>query len=301
MEVTARPFARWVALRSIGATYTWWRDQAVRLEAAGYDGVACWDHFISRGTKTDPVVECWTTLTGVAAVTTRLRVMPFVLNVMNRHPAVVARATATLQELAGGRLTIGIGIGGHPVEHHAYGMPYPEAAERVARLEEAVAVMRALWTGGPVTRPSPFYPLEAAHAYPVPDPVPAIIVGGETPAGARLAARVGDGWTSGAATFAERRALYEDTLAAVGRERSRMTVLVAFELGAGDSLAGSPWAEEPDAEVARWTERGADGAVIAARTTADVDLLVAAAERAGSVASTGPVGPWPGRSAGAGR
>ena len=149
--MTPVPFATHVALRSIGATYPWWRDQAIRLEAAGYDGVACWDHFISRGVKTDPVVECWTTLTGVAAVTTRLRVMPFVLNVMNRHPAVVARAAATLQEVASGRLTLGIGIGGHPVEHHAYGIPYPDVAERVARLEEAVAVLRALWTGGPVT------------------------------------------------------------------------------------------------------------------------------------------------------
>ena len=274
-----RPFTVHVALRSIGATYPWWRDQAVRLEAAGYDGVACWDHFISRGVKSDPVVECWTTLTGVAAVTTRLRVMPFVLNVMNRHPALVARAAATLQELSSGRLTLGIGIGGHPLEHQVYGMPYPDITERVARLEEAVAVLRALWTGGPVTRGSPFYPLEGAHAFPVPDPVPAIIVGGESPAGARLAARVGDGWTTGAPTYPERHGLYEDALAAAGRSRVAMTVLVAFELAKDESLVGSPWVEEAAAEAARWAELGADGAVIAARTTADVDLLVAAAER----------------------
>jgi len=277
--VSQRPFAVHVALRSIGATYQWWRDQALRLEAAGYDGVACWDHFIGRGARTDPVLECWTTLTGVAAVTTRLRLMPFVLNVMNRHPALVARAATTLQELSTGRLTLGIGIGGHPAEHRAYGMPYPPIPERVARLEEAVAVLRALWTGGPVTRDSPFYPLVDAHAFPVPVPVPAIIVGGETPAGARLAARVGDGWTTGAPTYPERRGLYEDTLAAAGRERATTTVLVAFELTRSQSLAGSPWVEDPAAEAARWAELGADGAVIAARTTEDVDRLVAAAER----------------------
>ncbi|MBP1705668.1 MAG: luciferase family protein [Chloroflexi bacterium] len=277
--MTPRPFATWVALRSIGARYPWWREQALRLEQAGYDGVACWDHFISRGTKTDPVVECWTTLTGVAAVTERLRVMPFVLNVMNRHPAVVARAAATLQEVSGGRLTLGIGIGGHPVEHDAYGIPYPPVEERVARLEEAVAVIRALWTGGPVSRPSPFYPLVSAHAFPVPEPLPAIVVGGETPAGARLAARVGDGWTTGAPTFPERRRIYDEALAAAGRERSATTVLVSFELGKDDTLAGSPWVEDPGDEAARWAELGADGAVIAARTTADVDRLVAAAER----------------------
>ncbi len=168
----ARPFTVHVALRSIGSTYPWWRDQALRLEAAGYDGVACWDHFISRGIRTDPVLECWTTLTGVAAVTTRLRLMPFVLNVMNRHPALVARAAATLQQVSSGRLALGIGIGGHPAEHHAYGMRYPAVPERVARLEDAVAVIRALWTGGPVTRESPFYPLREAHAFPVPEPGP---------------------------------------------------------------------------------------------------------------------------------
>ena len=66
-------------------------------------------------------------------------------------------------------------------------MEFPEARERAARLTEAVAVMRALWTGGPVTRSSPFYPLREAYAHPVPVPPPPIIIGGETAAGARLA------------------------------------------------------------------------------------------------------------------
>ncbi|MCU0483925.1 MAG: LLM class flavin-dependent oxidoreductase, partial [Chloroflexi bacterium] len=137
------------------------------------------------------------------------------------------------------------------------------------------------------TRPSPFYPLSEAHAFPVPRPVPAVIVGGESPAGARLAARVGDGWTSGAGTFPERYRIYVDALAAAGRPREAMTVLVAFELGVDASLAGSPWAEDPDAEVARWAELGANGAVIAARTTADVDRLVAAAERRSGASTAG--------------
>jgi len=277
--VGERSFEVHVALRSIGASYLWFRDSALRLEGAGYDGVACWDHFISRGVKSDPVLECWTTLTGVAAGTTRLGVMTFVLNVMNRHPAVVARAAATLQELSGGRLTLGIGIGGHPVEHDAYGIPYPPAPERVARLEEAVATIRALWGGGPVTRESPYYPLREAWAFPVPEPLPRIIVGGESPGGARLAARVGDGWTTRAETFVEREPMYRAALAAAGRARSGTTVLVAFELGRGQSLAGSPWVEEPAAAAARWRALGADGVVIAARTTEDVDRLVAAASR----------------------
>ena len=193
---TAGSFPVIVNLRAIGVSFAWWREQALRLEAAGYAGVAAWDHFVSRGVRTDPVLEAWTTLAAVGGASSRLGLMTFVANVMNRHPAVLARMAATLQEATAGRLTLGIGIGGHPGEHHAYGIPFPDAPERVARLEEAVAVLRALWTGGPVTRPSPFYPLVEAHAFPVPHPMPAIIVGGELRPGATLAARAGDGWTT---------------------------------------------------------------------------------------------------------
>ena len=121
---------------------------------------------MGRGDVSVPVVECWTALSMAAGATSRIGVGSFVLNVMNRHPAVVARMASTLQIASGGRLTLGIGIGGHPKEHAAYGIDFPAAPERVARLEEAVAVIRALWTGGPVTRESAFYPLVDAAAYP---------------------------------------------------------------------------------------------------------------------------------------
>ena len=143
---------------------------------------------------------------------------PFVLNVMNRHPAVVARMASTLQIASGGRLILGIGIGGAPKEHAAYGMDFPTAPERVARLEEAVAVIRALWTGGPVTRDSPFYPLVDAYAYPVPDPAAADHrSGGETPAGARLAGRIGDGWSTFDDNFEANLPLYLEALGRAGQ------------------------------------------------------------------------------------
>jgi len=205
--------------------------------------------------------------------------MTFVLNVMNRPPAVVARMAATLQEASGGRLVLGIGIGGHPAEHLAYGIPFPAAPERVARLEEAVAVLRALWTGGPVRRDSPFYPLADAHAFPVPQPAPPIIVGGESAPGAALAGRIGDGWTVPAPLLAERLPVYLEALAGIGRDRSTASVLAAFDLGKGESLAGSSWVEDPAGTALRWRAAGADGAVVGVRTTDDVDLLVAAASR----------------------
>jgi alkanesulfonate monooxygenase SsuD/methylene tetrahydromethanopterin reductase-like flavin-dependent oxidoreductase (luciferase family) len=218
-------------------------------------------------------------LAAVGGATTRLSLMTFVANVMNRHPAVLARMAATLQEATGGRLILGIGIGGHPAEHTAYGIPFPVVPERVARLEEAVAVLHALWSGGPVTRPSPFYPLADAHAFPVPvRPVP-IVVGAESRPGVELAARLGDGWTTPAATLAERLPAYLDALAAAGRARSAQRVLAAFDLPKGASLAGSPWVQEPAGAAAAWAAAGADGAVLGASTTTDVDLLVAAAAR----------------------
>ena len=67
-----------VSLRTIGVSFAWWREQALRLEEAGYAGVAAWDHFVSRGVRSDPVLEAWTTLAAVGAVTSRIGLMTFV-------------------------------------------------------------------------------------------------------------------------------------------------------------------------------------------------------------------------------
>jgi alkanesulfonate monooxygenase SsuD/methylene tetrahydromethanopterin reductase-like flavin-dependent oxidoreductase (luciferase family) len=270
-----------VCLRAIRAEPVWWLESARRLDAAGYAGLWCWDHFMGKGDPTVPVVEGWTILSMAAAQTSRVTVGTFVLNVMNRHPAVVARMASTLQITSGGRLILGIGIGGAPREHQAYGIDFPPAPERVARLEEAVAVLRALWTGGPVTRPSPFYPLVDAAAYPVPEPAPRIVIGGETPAGARLAGRIGDGWSAFDDNFEANLPTYLESLEASGRQRSDQTVLVGFQgewLGDA-SIRESPWIEAPRETWERWQSAGADGAIVLARTTDDVDALVDAVER----------------------
>ncbi len=270
-----------VCLRAIRAEPAWWLESARRLDAAGYAGLWCWDHFMGRGEKTVPVVEAWTVLSMAAAMTSRVTVAPFVLNLMNRHPALVARMASTLQIASGGRLILGIGIGGAPAEHVAYGMEFPEIPERVARLEEAIAVIRALWTGGPVTRPSPFYPLEDAYAHPVPDPAPRIVIGGETPAGARLAARIGDGWSTFDDNFESNLPRYLEALEAAGRRRADQSVIVGFQgdwLG-DESFRDSPWFHEPRATWERWHEAGADGAIVLARTTDDVDALIDAIAR----------------------
>jgi len=270
-----------VTIRTIRAEPGWWLDSAKRLDAAGYQGVWAWDHFVGQGDRTVPVTEGWTILSMAAAATSRVTVGPFVVNVMNRHPAVLARMASTLQIASGGRLILGMGIGGAPKEHAAYGIEFPEAKERAARLEEAIGVIRALWSGGPVTRPSPWYPLEDAHAFPVPKPPPPIVIGGETPAGARLAGRIGDGWSTFDDNFAQNLPIYLEALAASGRRREDQRLYVGFQgdwLGDAD-IAESPWCRAPRESWERWREAGADGAIVLARTTRDVDALVAAAER----------------------
>ncbi|HEX5012760.1 MAG TPA: LLM class flavin-dependent oxidoreductase [Candidatus Limnocylindrales bacterium] len=271
-----------VSIRTIRSEPGWWLESARRLEAAGYAGVWAWDHFIGQQDRTVPVVEGWTILSIAAAETSRVTIGPFVVNVMNRHPAVLARMASTLQIASGGRLILGVGIGGHPAEHAAYGIDFPEPRERAARLEEAIQVIKALWTGGPVTRPSPFYPLEDAHAFPVPTPPPPIIVGGEKPAGARLAGRVADGWSAFEDNFEQNLPIYLEALEASGRRREHQRVYVGWEGGdwlGDEDIAESPWCLDPRATWERWRDAGADGAIVLARSTADIDALVSATDR----------------------
>ncbi len=270
-----------VTLGSMGVDAAWWLDSARRLDEAGYARVWCWDHFIGKGDRTVPVLEQWTTLAAAAAVTRRIGIGSFVTNVMNRHPAVLARMAGTVQAISSGRLTLGIGIGGHPREHRAYGIDFPDAAERAARLEEAVALIRALWSGGPVTRSGRFYPVADAVAFPRPEPPPPILVGASTPAGVRLAARAGDGWAAESADFERLGARYLEALDAAGRARSDVRIVVGFGGGRSgvDALTDSPWIAAPAETAAYWAAAGADEVTLTARTTADVDRLVKVAGR----------------------
>ncbi len=266
-----------VALGSVGADARWWIESAARLDEAGYHAVWCWDHLVGKGDRTVPVLEQWTTLAAAAAVTRRIGVGSWVADVMHRHPAMLAREAATVQQLSSGRLTVGIGIGGADRGHAAYDMPFPEPAERAARLEEAVAMIRALWTGGPVTLAGRFHSLVDAVAFPRPEPVPRILIGAGTPAGVRLAARAGDGWAAEEPTYERLRDRYLAALESARRARHDVRVVVGFGGGRTgvDALAGSPWIDDRARTAARWARAGADEIVVTARTARDVDRLVA--------------------------
>jgi alkanesulfonate monooxygenase SsuD/methylene tetrahydromethanopterin reductase-like flavin-dependent oxidoreductase (luciferase family) len=270
-----------INLTTIGVRSDWWLESARAAEKAGFAGVWSWDHFISRGKKTDPVLECWTTLAAAAAVTSRIRVGSFINNVMNRHPAVLARMIATIWDQSGGRVELGIGVGGYAPEMEAYGISFPDPPERVAVLEEAVAVLRLLWAGGPANYDGKYLHLKEAWAHPAPEPPPRIIVGGEKPGGARLAARVGDGWTTNAADYDRLLPIHLAELSAHGRSRAQMSHLVAVSLSRDEPLDRQPLIADMAAFAAEWADKGADELVVSWVRPAELPALLDAAERAG--------------------
>ena len=160
-------------------------------EAAGFDGLWTWDHLAGAVHGERQVHECWTLLTTLAAVTERVTIGPLVLNVANREPAMTALMAATLQELSGGRLLLGLGAGGgsdtpYAEEQEALGRTVAPDPRRRAAVRDAVDAIRQTWTGR----------LGGTPGFLVPDPPPPIVVGGFGPRMATLAGEIADGFNT---------------------------------------------------------------------------------------------------------
>ena len=170
------------------------RARAETAEAAGFTGMALMDHLFPPGAVDQPMYEALTTVTWLAAVTERLRLGHLVLCDWFRHPAVLARQAVTLDHLSGGRFELGIGSGSTPGELASYGFGAPGGAERVERLGETLALVRAFWTGGPVDHHGTYFRVDGARQLPVPlDRIP-IVVGGTGPRTMALVAEYADWW-----------------------------------------------------------------------------------------------------------
>jgi probable F420-dependent oxidoreductase len=136
---------------------------------------------------TDPLVS----LAAIAAATSRLELGTAIYLLALRHPLLTARAASTLQDLAGGRLYLGVGTGWLEEEFGAFGVPF---AERVKRFDDAVDVLRKAWAGGPFEHDSPFVSTGGSvQVSPEPTQVP-IVFGGNTERALDRAARMADGW-----------------------------------------------------------------------------------------------------------
>ncbi|HUG35432.1 MAG TPA: LLM class flavin-dependent oxidoreductase [Candidatus Limnocylindrales bacterium] len=186
----------------MGARYADMRRAAVAAEEAGFDGLWTWDHLRDpeRG-AVSRVPEAWTVLTALAEVTQRVNLGPLVLNVSSRHPGLLANMAATLQEVSGGRLLLGLGAGAHrrlpyAPEHTSLGIPVERDDVRAERVAEAIQVMRRLWTGDDSVFEGTQYRLDRPSGFLRPDPPPPIIVGGFGPRMAGIAGRHGDGFNT---------------------------------------------------------------------------------------------------------
>lgn len=167
-----------------------------RADDLGFAAVWDYDHFYGLVQNAKPTLEGWTMLAAMAVVVRRARVGCMVTGVTYRNPAVLAKMAVTVDHISGGRLEFGIGAGWHEDEHHGYGIEFPRPGVRVAMLDEALTVIRRLWTEETVTHHGRFFTLEDALCEPKPiqRPGPPIIVGGSQPKMLRVIARHADEW-----------------------------------------------------------------------------------------------------------
>jgi F420-dependent oxidoreductase-like protein len=135
-------------------------------------------------------------LIALSGHTRRLRLGPLVLGNLFRHPVIVAKMFCTLDHASNGRAELGIGASWAKEEHLAHGFPYPPLRERLARLEEALAVITALWTQDRASFDGKYYQLHNVpfEPKPVQKPYPPIIIGGASKETLRIATRYADEW-----------------------------------------------------------------------------------------------------------
>ncbi len=226
-----------------------WADLAKlwqEVEQMGFDRATVFDHTMPlQADFRGPIFEAWTSLAALSQVVRRLRVGVIVTDNTLRHPALVARMAVTVDHASNGRLEIGVGAG-NPLserEHAAFEMPFPRIGERIRRLDEALTLMRSLWTQPSTTFEGRYYRAIDAPCEPKPvqKPHPHLIVGASNPRGIAVAARHADEWNSFSSVEQARQKgeIFDRACAEAGRdgasvERSINSPLV---LGSGSQLA----------------------------------------------------------------
>jgi F420-dependent oxidoreductase-like protein len=168
-----------------GASWTDIRALAETMDGGAWHSVWVYDHFVPPMAGADQRRDCleaWSLLAGLAAATRRVRIGCLVTGNTYRNPALLAKMAATIDQMSDGRLEVGIGAAWHQREHEAYGWEFPNLRERSDRLEEACALMKALFTAdGPVSFHGNYYQLADAPFAPKCQQVPhaPIMVGGD--------------------------------------------------------------------------------------------------------------------------
>jgi F420-dependent oxidoreductase-like protein len=184
---TGRPWAEVRRIGELGDRHGW------------YSVYVC-DHFLpyaAPGVHAErPILESWTVLSALAALTAQVRLGPLVLGNTYRHPAVVANMAASLDQVAGGRVVLGLGAGWQLNEHVAYGIDLPPVPERMDRFEEACHVITSLLRHRRSSFDGRYYQLHdaACDPRPVSPRLPVLVGGGGPRRTARIAATYADIW-----------------------------------------------------------------------------------------------------------
>ena len=150
------------------------------LDTLDYDTAWLFDHFLPIfSDPAGPCLEGWTGLAALAMATRRLRLGLMVTGNTYRHPAVLAKMAATVDIISSGRLILGLGAGWFELEHRQYGIPFHTTRERLGRLDEALTIIKLLWTEQRINFSGKYFKLENASMNPRPaqQPHPTILIG----------------------------------------------------------------------------------------------------------------------------
>ncbi len=219
------------------------RDYVQSLEGLGVDFVLATDHVVMPQPRPDGtprsiypatlrMLEPLATLAFVAGCTERIGLETGVLILPQRQPALVAKAVATVDFLSGGRMRLGVGVGWQEPEFDAMGVPF---RERGARMDEALIVLRLLWTSDHATFNGRFYALDdmVAEPKPVQKPHPPILCGGASPPALRRAGRLANGWIANAQQTPESFRANRERVLDAARRAGRDAEVTIFEAAAG--------------------------------------------------------------------
>jgi len=233
-----------VQLQAQRTSWSAYIDAVHAVEALGFDSVWNFDHLLPfAGPVDEPCFETWTTLAAMAAKTSRIRLGALVNGVLYRDPATLAKATVTTDYISNGRLEFTLGAAWAEREFVAYGLPFPPVGERMKRLDEALDIVRALWTQPRTTYLGTYYHIEDAPCEPKPlqRPYPPITVGGGGRKTLHIAAKHADGWNGigSPAYMAERIGILHEECRAIGRDPAAIEISVHPNLALAPTYAAA--------------------------------------------------------------
>lgn len=199
-------------------------------ERLGFDSVWRNDHFFLGP---EPFFECWTTLSALSSVTSSIKLGTLVLNNSFRHPSLLAKMVATLDIISNGRLIVGIGAGWYEKEFTAHAIPFPKHRERVQQLEEAIMVMKKMWTEEKVSYQGRYYSIRDAicNPKPVQKPHPQLWIGGLSDSVLKLTVDLADGWNGygvSKETFGQKVATIDEYCRKAGKKCDEFEKSIAF-------------------------------------------------------------------------